>query len=72
MGILKKLFGKKEEEPEEEIQEEVEEEEQLPRCAECGMKIEKELHGIKTHAGKKFHKKCFRKIKKQANKMAFK
>jgi len=83
MGILKKLFGKKQkeelkvqeeqvkEEPKPEPKEQVKMQEGLPVCNQCGMKIDKELHGQRTFEGKKFHKKCFRQIKQGAKKQAF-
>lgn len=73
MNFLKKLFGIKKDssEEKEEIQETAGPEGDFIKCAQCGYKIEPELHGIKTFSGKKFHKKCFRKLKKQASNMAF-
>ncbi|HKL24124.1 MAG TPA: hypothetical protein VJ912_02200 [Candidatus Nanoarchaeia archaeon] len=40
-------------------------------CENCGFHIIPEKHGQKTFDGKKFHKKCFRKLKKGVKNQAF-
>lgn len=73
MGFLKKLFSKKEESPEEretEQEEIIETKKEAPLvCEGCGEPITQEHidNGcLTTKMQKKFHKQCFRKIKKEA------
>lgn len=73
MGFLKDLFSKKEEAPEEkEIEQEefIEPTKEEPLvCEGCGEPITQEQidNGcLTTKIQKKFHKQCFRKIKKEA------
>jgi hypothetical protein len=68
MGFFNLFKKNKKEKEEEKIPEK--EELNLPKCEYCDSYIH-EWEKIKTFDKKKFHVKCFRKIKKQATKMAF-
>ena len=65
MGI-KNLFKKKEQEVEQQVEQEVIQ----VSCEHCGSNIES-WDKCTTFDKKKYHVKCFRKLKKQAAKMAF-
>lgn len=70
MGILKKIFGKKEVSPSEETVEQIVEqpveENDYPICTQCDMAIHPGQR-VKTFAGKKMHMKpCWFKMKKTA------
>jgi len=76
--LFKYVLDKADPEPteEKEVEEEpqeVQEENKIQKeifCSSCGELI-KEEHQIKSFDGKKFHKACFKQLKKEAKKNAF-
>lgn len=76
MGILKKLFGIKDNRPVEEDvkgkspEEVIEESHDYPLCERCGMELKPD-HFIVTLDKKKFHKQCMRQIRREARRKAF-
>ncbi|MFW6130120.1 MAG: hypothetical protein ACOC56_02975 [Atribacterota bacterium] len=80
MKIFKRFFNNKKKTETQEEEKKVPEEKEITTlkdsegyyiCDSCGFHIIPEEHGQRTFNGKKYHKKCLRKIRKQTEKQLF-